>query len=166
MKGHVLATGKLPGGGRFVILVSHHGGYGKPEYMLSTYSELPAKYAALQKTTRKRVAGGGAGGPSIGNPAIQRKIPVVLQDRQVCGGREPAYALAFGLLHLPEDTVTAQNGHEMVSFKKITIPASLHPDGVLVYALLPPGPNEVIVRTPTRRVVSREREWGRQLHCG
>lgn len=158
-KGHVLAVGSLPNDGRFTILVVRN--HVTHEYQLVSYSE---ELKQLPGKRNEAVPGGGATGPWIGNPPSQTGMPLILQDSGSCGGGQ-SYALAYGLLHQRRDTVTASKGRRARVFKSAVIPARLHPDGALVYALLLPGRNDVKVRTPDGHVVSSQNEWGPKRSC-
>ena len=157
--GRILATGALPGGGKFTILVDRErSGSG---YQLAAYSEMPSKGASSRMSF-----GGAESGPSIGSRPFQSGFQLVLNDSKTCGGGYPSYALAYGLLHTPRDVVAAQKDGKVVIFRKVTIPTGFHPDGTLVYALLLRGRNDVIVRDASGRIVSREVQWGPKARCG
>ena len=77
-----------------------------------------------------------------------------------CVGSHATTTLAEGLLNDPRDTVTAEGRHGSTAFKRVAIPASLYTNGAFVYALLAPGPVDVVTRTPTGQIVSRESHPG------
>lgn len=83
-------------------------------------------------------------------------LPVIGYD---CEG---PYAIApvDALLRQPRDTVIDRSGKEIVRMKKASIPARFHPKGVLVYGLLLPRANTVVVKAPDGHVVAREQELG------
>lgn len=75
---------------------------------------------------------------------------------------EGPYAIApvDALLRQPKDTVTDRSRGQTVRLNKAPIPAQFHPEGVLVYGLLPPHANTIVVKDPAGRVVARDRELG------
>ena len=72
-------------------------------------------------------------------------------------GCEPrAYAILFGVLSAPADTVLARSSGSLQPFQRVRIPASLHVRGVLAYIPLAAVPSEVLVRTPAGTTVLTE----------
>ena len=163
--GLMLARGKLADGGFFVIVVkrclSGHC------HELDEYVEEPARYSGVPGSIGL-VKEGGETGPEIGRRSVllpvrrvnhRYRVLMELKVSHACAGPNP-YALAYGMLYRPGASITAHADGLTLKFKGVTIPARLHPGGVLVYALLPPGKNELVVREPNGQVVAREPAYG------
>jgi hypothetical protein len=65
------------------------------------------------------------------------------------------YAIVYGLLKAPRDTVLARVSGTLVPLRKVAIPARLHAGGVLVYGAFTPMPTELLVRNASGRTVDR-----------
>jgi hypothetical protein len=118
------------------------------EYRGHTYSVL---------NDREERSGGHGAGAGGGGPEIERgqSIPLEMDVSHGCLGPY-AYALAYGMLRDSKDSVTAQADGTTIRLKKVVIPTNFHPDGVVVYALLGRGRNNVVERSATERVVYDE----------
>jgi hypothetical protein len=143
-----LATQRMPWG-QIAIIAERYTFQGRINEKLADREELSGR--------SHRHDGGGSGGLSI-----ERGRPVQLElgTEQGCTRSRP-YAFAYGMLRAPKDTVTAEARGRTVRFSSATVPAIFHPDGVLVYALLRPGQNQVVVRAPSGQVVEHE-DWSGQ----
>jgi hypothetical protein len=151
---HLLVREPLQGGGYFVISAIANSS-GRAQGEIRHHVELPGAHGLE--------SGGWSSGPRLGG--VEPRILAVHVDHG-CSGAD-AYALAYGLLRQPEDTVTAHDGGKAVVFKKVDIPASFHPGGVLVYELLGPDATNVVTRTPSGRVASTESFSGQDaISCG
>jgi hypothetical protein len=150
-----LVRDRLPSGTYLALVAEHY------EYRGKTYSELAAHFEMPGK--RGVVSSGGGSGPSLDTG--RRQILEIVLDRSCVSLHE--VVLAFGLLTDARDSVIAQGDGKQLLFQKATIPASFHPDGVLVYALLGQGPVDVVTRAPTGRAVQDE-HYGLKLSmpCG
>jgi hypothetical protein len=72
-------------------------------------------------------------------------------------GCEPQpYAIVYGLLKAPPDTVLARVSGKLVPLRKVAIPARLHADGVLAYRAFSPLPSELLVRSPAGKIIASE----------
>jgi hypothetical protein len=72
-------------------------------------------------------------------------------------GCEPEpYAIVYGLLKAPRDTVLAQVAGKLLPLRKVTIPARLHAGGVLAYGAFSPLPSELLVRNPAGKIIASE----------
>jgi hypothetical protein len=72
-------------------------------------------------------------------------------------GCEPQpYAIVYGLLKAPRDTVLAQVSGKLVPLRKVTIPARLRAGGVLAYGAFSPLPSELLVRSPAGKIIASE----------
>lgn len=169
--GPALATIHVPGGLTIGIVPllrgcsDSHGCYRQ----LGTVS-LPATYERPMRRKRSRRLPN-VDGPVFSNasPGERRAGVIDVVGENGCAGpeaNERPYALAYGLLRQRRDTVTANADGRVQSFKEAAIPARLDPEGVLVYALLQPGVNTIVVRSPRGHVMTRL-HWGdlRQTQC-
>ncbi|MGD0455545.1 MAG: hypothetical protein ABSB69_18320 [Solirubrobacteraceae bacterium] len=76
-------------------------------------------------------------------------------------GCEPQpYAIVYGLLKAPRDTVLARVSGKLVPLRKVAIPARLHADGVLAYGAFSPLPSELLVRSPAGKIIASEDRSG------
>jgi hypothetical protein len=76
-------------------------------------------------------------------------------------GCEPQpYAIVYGLLKAPRDTVLARVSGELVPLRKVAIPARLHAGGVLAYGAFSPLPSELLVRSPAGKIIASEDQSG------
>jgi len=72
-------------------------------------------------------------------------------------GCEPEpYAIVYGLLKDPRDTVLARVSGKLVSLRKVAIPTHLHAGGVLAYGAFSPLPSELLVRGPGGKIIASE----------
>jgi hypothetical protein len=93
-----------------------------------------------------RLGGLGAGGPFAPHTS---------------DGCEPQpYAIVYGLLKAPRDTVLARVSGKLVPLRKVAIPAPLHAGGVLAYGAFSPLPSELLVRSPTGKLIANEDRSG------
>jgi hypothetical protein len=67
-----------------------------------------------------------------------------------------------------KDIVTDRANGRTLIMRTAMIPTRMHPEGVLVYGLLLPGSNDVVVRASSRQVVSQEHWAGsdKKVSCG
>jgi hypothetical protein len=72
-------------------------------------------------------------------------------------GCEPhPYAIVYGLLKAPHDTVLARVAGELVPLRTVAIPTRLHAGGVLVYGAFSPLPSELLIRDARGRTVASD----------
>jgi hypothetical protein len=75
-------------------------------------------------------------------------------DSEVSAGCHPhEYSIFYGLLKQPGDAVLAKVAGKLVPVLRVGIPASLHAEGVLVYLASSGRPEEVVVRSPSGKLV-------------
>jgi hypothetical protein len=91
---------------------------------------------------------------AAGERARPKSSPFALQTHTGCQPHE--YAILYGILKAPTDTVLARSSGSLQPFRRVRIPASLHVHGLLAYIALPALPSEVLVRTPTGKTVFTE----------
>jgi hypothetical protein len=149
-----LVRGRLATGAKFSVSGERY------SYLGQTYFGLKA--TVEEQSTASRV-GNGSSSTTSTKPG-EHGVSVIRMQTGCTGSH--AYALAFGFLRAPRDTVLAQ-GHEATTvLHHVPIPASLHAGGVLVYSLLPSTPSDVIVRAPNGKTVSDESYTGLPTeHC-
>jgi hypothetical protein len=171
--GPILARVGLPGGDAIGITATQCGLARTSCYELAEYWEEPARYVRAthgEKRGRvKRIVGcwleisdGGSAG---------RSTVLDMAARHGCAGvrqHEHPYAFAYGLLRGVKDVVSDRTNGRTIGLKTAPIPGRMHREGVLVYGLLPPGSNDVVVRAPGGRIVSQERRAGADegVSCG
>jgi hypothetical protein len=143
----ILARERLPKGVYLVTAVLRY------TFMGRTYSQIGLRYEA--PTLSRLTSGRWEGGPSL-EPEHGERRTLAMNVSGGCVDSHETSRLAEGLLRVPRDTVTAQGRGGEISFRRVAIPAGLYPDGVFVYALLGPGPADVVTRTPTGRIVGKE----------
>jgi hypothetical protein len=86
--------------------------------------------------------------------AVKRMTP--LDSALSTGCRPHEYSIFYGLLDKPRDTVFAKVAGMLVPLNRVYIPASLHAGGVLVYVASVSQPEEIVVRSPSGKVVMSE----------
>lgn len=73
------------------------------------------------------------------------------------GCKPQQYAIVYGLLKAPRDTVLARTSGVLRPLHKVAIPAHLHAGGLLVYAAATAVPSELIVRDPDGNTILTEK---------
>ncbi|HTW41371.1 MAG TPA: hypothetical protein VMD79_03560 [Solirubrobacteraceae bacterium] len=76
--------------------------------------------------------------------------------RASSGCQPQPYAIVYGVLKAPHDTVLALVAGRLVPLRKVLIPARMHAGGVLVYGAFSPLPTALLVRGARGRTISRE----------
>lgn len=85
---------------------------------------------------------------------VKRTTPL---DSELSTGCSPhEYSIFYGLLNKPRDTVFAKIAGMLIPLIRVHIPASLHAGGVLVYMASAGQPEEIVVRSPSGKVVMSE----------
>jgi hypothetical protein len=136
-----IAHGSLPQGPSFSIIGERYSLMGKIHFDLRVAVAAEAEAGGLIR---------GAGSIAVGGH---------LKLRMGCQPHE--YAILYGVLKAPTDTVLARSSGSLQSLRWVRIPASLHVHGVLVYIALSAVPSELLVRTPTGKTVFSEKLAGR-----
>ena len=155
-----IASGSLPQGPSFSINGerSHRFSIGgeRSSAKSATHFDLSVE-VAVEEGAGGLVSGAGGivvGGSSVGGTPTPKSSPFALQMATGCQPHE--YAILFGVLSAPADTVLARSSGSLQPFQRVRIPASLHVRGVLAYIPLAAVPSEVLVRTPTGKTVFTE----------
>jgi hypothetical protein len=136
----------IPGGDVAIIAKRY-------EYRGHVYSELNHREESSSQPGR------GAGGGGVDIEAGQHRPLEIDVSRGCLGGH--AYAVAYGILREPKDSVTSQTDGRRTRLKAVVIPTNFHPDGVLIYEMFGRDATDVVVRTPKGRIVSNEFYAGR-----
>lgn len=160
-KGSTLARVSLPGD-ETISIVAVQCPTSRPScYEFAEYLEEPTRYVYVRtRHGRKRgmVKRFGGTGPAISDAGPAERMILDMVVSHDCAGPPPyrhPYAFAYGLLRGVKDVVSDRVNGKMITMKTAVIPARMHPEGLLMYGLLRPGPNDIVVRTPSGRVVSR-----------
>ncbi len=66
------------------------------------------------------------------------------------------YAILFGLVRNPADTVQARTAHGLVTLRRAPLPTALRAAGVLTYVALAEAPSEIIVDGPSGKALRVE----------
>lgn len=155
----VLASLKLPGGGvaRFVAVPCSERGKTRC-YQLGEYNEQPPKYGPGRVDKRGLVRSPLDTGPTITSANVKKNGLVLnLTVSRYCEAGH-SVAEAAGILIARGATVIDRAKSGIRRLRKASIPKRLHSEGTLVYGLLLPGPNELIVRAPDRHILE-SRSW-------
>jgi hypothetical protein len=156
---------RLPGGTRTIARGSLPQG---PSF--SIIGERDSLMGKIHFDLRVEVAAGAEAGDLIGGTntivvGVHRKPkpspPFALKMRTGCQPHE--YAILYGVLKAPTDTVLARSAGSLQPLRRVRIPASLHIHGVLAYIALPAVPSELLVRTPTGKTIFTEKLASRAL---
>jgi hypothetical protein len=76
---------------------------------------------------------------------------------QASAGCQPQpYAIVYGLLKAPGDSVLALVSGKLVPLRTVAIPAHLHAGGVLAYGVFSPVPTELVIRNASGATVASE----------
>jgi hypothetical protein len=172
--GKVLRTVKLP---RTERCVKHHYKPAPTYVRTVAHAVLPAvgsfvivgereerEYSEARFTAEAEDEGGfgfGAGGILSAGGALPDRFGVPRTSpfkRQMEKGCQPhEYAIVFGVLSAPRDTVLVRSAGSLMPLHRARIPGILRVHGVLAYIVLPAVPTEVIVRAPSGKTLSIER---------
>jgi hypothetical protein len=152
-----LARGSLPGGPAFTIRARRVRFMGHVSLQLE---------AAVATEAQGPLGGSGFGGLTAGfagGPPTRRRAPFELQQEVGCQPHE--YALLYGLLSKPRDTVLARTAAGLEPLRRVPLPARLHTSERLAYIALAALPEELLVRGPAGGTVFREdlRKEAREL---
>ncbi len=140
-----LAHGSLPRGPSFTIRGEGYRKLGADHFELK-----------LRVSNEELLFGGGGEGEGLdGDLAVPNGVRS-LEPQASSGCLPEPYAIIYGLLRAPGDTVLARVSGTLVPLRKVAIPARLHPGGVLVYGAFTPLPTELLVRNQSGKTVDRE----------
>jgi hypothetical protein len=94
---------------------------------------------------------------SIGGAIILTPRPRALDWQIETGCKPHPYAILYSLLKSPQDTVLARTAGVLTAWRSVSIPASMHAGGVLVYTVLPAPPEELLIRAPDGKTIHSEK---------
>ncbi len=135
-----LVHGRAPGGGPGFAIIGQHYRFEGHDYFAMNVE----------------ITEGGGGGES---PFGRR--PKLFTSNIWTSCKPHEYAILYGLLKAPRDTVLARVAGKLQPLARVTIPASFHADGVLVYVAAATVPSELLVRTPSGKTLVSE-SFGRR----
>jgi hypothetical protein len=145
--GHrTIVSGSLPQGPSFSIIDARYSAMGETHLNLSVEVASEGDLGGVSSSSSSGVVGAGP---------RPKPSPFTLEMATGCQPHE--YAILYGILQAPGDTVLARSSGDLVPFRWARIPASLHVRGVLAYIALPGVPSEVLVRTPSGKTVFTEK---------
>jgi hypothetical protein len=144
-----IASGSLPQGPSFSIVGERYSLMGDIHFDLRV------------EVTAEGEAGGliSSGSIAVGGVPKSKSSPFAPQMKTGCLPHE--YAILYGVLKTPADTVLARSSGSLQPLRRVRIPAGLHVHGVLAYVALPAVPSELLVRTPAGKTVFTEKLAGR-----
>jgi hypothetical protein len=156
-KALMLARMELPGG-TTIKIAARRCAIPASCYEFAEYQEEPAKYVRWAGKKNGMVNTGlVATGPAITQAGPAERTVLNLIVEHGCSGpysNEQPYALAHGLLRNANDRVIDRVDGRSIRLHKATIPTYIHPEGVLVYGLLPRGTNNIVVQAPSGKIIS------------
>ncbi len=139
----------LPRGPAFTIRAERYRELGQIHFELK-FTEEPASEEFFSSD-----GGGGLfalrGEEGAGPPGRQ-----VFESHASSGCEPQPYAIVYGLLKAPRDTVLVRVSGVLVPLRTVAIPAPLHSGGVLAYGAFSPLPTELLVRDAHSRTVGRK----------
>ena len=132
-------------------------GWGYVSFVGKRYEFMRGQYFGLgtrmeKETARHELVSGGGGESSM---KIGEHETLTMEVGHGCLDSHES-SIAYGLLGKPKDTVIAEEHGVRRVFKKVSIPANLQADGILVYAVLGPRSTDIVTRAPNGRIVRRE----------
>lgn len=109
----------------------------------------------FEASNEERLFGGGEGSGGFGGSvAVPNGSGRTLEPMASSGCEPQPYAIIYGLLKAPRDTVLARVSGKLVPLHKVAIPAREHAGGVLVYGAFSPLPTELIIRDASGETVN------------
>jgi hypothetical protein len=137
----------LPGGIRTIVKDRAPGGA-----VFSIIGERYSFLGGIHFALKVEIKNGGGGGESASG-----QKPNVLSTALWTGCLPHPYAVVYGLLKAPRDTVLARVSGVLHALRHVALPASLHTKGVLVYLAAPAVPSELIVRSSDGQTIITEK---------
>jgi hypothetical protein len=139
----VIAEARVPGGPRFRILAY------RVRFLGRVRSSIHAEVVSGEPFPLIGTFSGEGSGPRR-----PRRSPFGLRRETGCQPRE--YALIYGILRKPGDTVLARTSSGLRALHRVHIPQALHANGDLAYIALDSMPTEVIVRSASGKPVAHQ----------
>jgi hypothetical protein len=144
-----LVHGSTPQGPSFSIVGERFRLFGR------VHTQLKLRTGKGLASSDEEVEANFTGGPS-GSVAlpVRRITPLDSEVSAACSPHE--YSIFYGLLKQPRDTVVAKIAGKLVPVLRVRIPSSLHAGGLLVYLASVSQPEEILVRSPSGKVIVNE----------
>jgi hypothetical protein len=142
-----LVSGRAPQGPSFSIVGERYRLFGRihTQLKLRTGEGLSSSDDSEEEEGLNEVLGGPPGMP------VKRGT---LLDSEVSAACYPSeYSIFYGLLRQPRDTVLAKIAGKLLPVLRVRIPSSLHAGGLLVYLASVSRPEELLVRSPSGKVL-------------
>jgi hypothetical protein len=146
-----IARGSLPQGPSFSIVGERYILLGHMHFALRVKIAAEAGFGGLIGGASTIVVGG--------HLKPKSSTPFALKMETGCQPHE--YAILYGILKAPTDTVLVRSSGSLQALRRVRIPASLQVHGVLAYIALPAMPSELLVRTPAGKTIFIEKLAGR-----
>lgn len=144
-----LARGSAPQGPSFSIAGERYRLFGR------TYTQLKLRTGEALVSSDEGEEEAPSEGPS-GSYVIPVRRTTPLDSEVTASCHPHEFAIFYGLLKQPRDTVLAKVAGKLVPVLRVLIPSSLHAGGVLVYLASISQPEEVLVRSPNGRIVMND----------
>lgn len=146
----------LPGGGTIVVGHVPHG----PHFMIISertrfMGHIESRFSVI--VAQEEPDGQFGDENSKINISSAHRRPNVIQIHTETGCQPAEYAIVYGLLTAPNDTVLARTATGLKPMHRVVIPKILHLHGVLAYIALSGFPTEILVRTPAGKTVFTEK---------
>jgi hypothetical protein len=106
----------------------------------------------FEASNEELLFGGGNGGSFEGDVTDPRGWQA-FQPQASSGCQPQPYAIVYGLLKVPSDTVLARVSGKLVPLRNVTIPAHLHAGSVLAYGVFSPLPTELLIRDASGKTI-------------
>jgi hypothetical protein len=147
-----LAHGSVPQGSPFTIRAERYRELGRAHFELTLAAEGPEQAPfsisggghieqKLEEGDERTVFVGLEAGQEEIEPGTKK-----FQSHASSGCNPQPYAIVYGLLRAPNDTVLMRTAGGLVPLRKVAIPARMHAGGVLAYGAFSPLPTELLVR--------------------
>jgi hypothetical protein len=145
-----LVSGRTPQGPSFSITGERYRLFGRVHIQLElrTGEGLSSSDDSEEEEGLNEVLGRPSGVP------VRRTTPVDSEVSAACYPGE--YSIFYGLLRQPRDTVQAKIAGKLVPVLRVRVPSSLHAGGLLVYLASVSRPEELLVRSPSGKVLMYE----------
>ncbi len=145
-----IARGSLPQGPSFSIVGERYTLTGHTHFTLRVNVAAEAGFGGLTGGTSTIVVGG----------HLKPKPSTPFAVKMETGCQPHEYAILYGILKAPTDTVLVRSSGSLKPLRRVRIPASLHVHGALAYIALPAMPSELLVRTPNGKTIFIEKLAG------
>ena len=146
---HTLVRGSTPQGPSFSIVGERYRFFGR----IHTQLKLRTGEGLVSSDGGEEEEPSAADG-LIGSVPVRRTAPL---DSEISAGCHPhEYSIFYGLLEQPRDTVLAKIAGKLVPVLRVHLPSSLRAGGLLVYLASTSRPEELLVRSPSGKIVMNE----------